>query len=148
MCAYLLEGDATRDHAAGVTRTYIVFLAGTQTVVAYFTLLADSIKLEAHERPPGLPYVTAPAIKLGRFATDEQFSGRRAGHVVLDYVVGLGRSLSTSIGLRYVTLDALPRPPLIAYYEAYGFVRNLTPASPEDGVGIAEEVSMRFDLRS
>lgn len=148
MCSYLLEGDAERDHKAGVTRTYLVRLrTDTDDLVAYFTLLADSIKLEIHERPAGLPYVTAPAIKLGRIAVDERHSRRGVGDIVFDYVVGLGRRLGDSIGLRYVTLDALPRDGLVARYERYGFVRNVTPALAEDGSGNAEEVSMRFDLR-
>jgi GNAT superfamily N-acetyltransferase len=146
LCAYLLDGDAARDHDARVTRTYIVRLKEDGTLVAYFTLLNDAIKLETHERPAGLPYISAPAIKVGRLAVDGRFSGRKVGDVILSYIVGLGRSLGEQIGIRYVTLDALPRPKLIGFYEAFGFVRNVTPATPEDGIGVAEEVSMRFDL--
>ncbi len=60
-------------------------------LVAYFTVLADRIHLETKERPKELRYPNAPAIKLGR------------------------------MGVRYVTLDALPRPGLVTWYERYGF---------------------------
>lgn len=87
----------------------------------------------------------APALKLGRLGVDHRFSGRDVGVYILSYIVGMGRSLRAQVGLRYITLDALPRPNLIKYYSEFGFVRNITPAIGEDG-GDAEEVSMRFDL--
>lgn len=77
---------------------------------------------------------------------DARFGGRGVGDFVLNYVVGLGRSLAHQIGLRYVTLDALDRPTLIARYEKFGFVRNVAPSVSEDGEP-SKEVSMRFDLR-
>ena len=39
--------------------------------------------------------------------------------------MGLARSLSQEAGLRYVTLDALPRDGLVRWYEGYGFKKNL-----------------------
>ena len=115
-------------------------------LVAYFTVLADSIKLDEQERPRDVRYITAPAIKLGRIAVDARFGGRGVGDFVLNYVVGLGRSLAHQIGLRYVTLDALDRPTLISRYERFGFIRNVSPSVSEDGEP-SKEVSMRFDLR-
>ncbi len=46
------------------------------------------------------------------------------GTWILDFVVGLARELSEQVGVRYVTLDALPRERLVQWYADYGFVRN------------------------
>jgi len=91
---YICDGTAAGEELAAVSRSYLI-LAKDADLVGYFTVLADSIRLSAKERPEGVPYSTAPA-----------------------------RSLSEQVGLRYVTLDALGRPRLVQWYSAYGFVKN------------------------
>jgi GNAT superfamily N-acetyltransferase len=146
--AYARE-NALSDEATLMARTYVV-LDGT-TCVAYFTLLADAIRLDLPELPDGVRYLTAPAVKLARLGVSDSAQGRRIGEWILNVVVGLARTLSRDIGIRYVTLDALDRERLVRWYEARGFVRNngehehrlTTTAEREIPLDV---VSMRFDI--
>lgn len=146
---YLCDGTAQEDEKAGVARTYLVMSEGE--FVAYFSVLADAIRLETKERPPGCRYSSAPALKLGRMGRKVEVKGSGIGPWILDYVVGMARDMSKTVGVRYVTLDALKRDRLVAMYEGYGFEKNKGHAK-----GLAkllnknrdelEHVSMRFDI--
>jgi predicted GNAT family N-acyltransferase len=152
---YLCDGTAASDEAAGVSRTYLVWSRGK--LVAYFAVLADSIRLRTKERPRGMRYPTAPAVKLGRMGVGNEYKGRDVGVWILDLVVGIARELANQVGVRYVTLDALQRPTLIDWYEEYGFVRNVGAADLSKlwlkSLGRFKEgdelqhVSMRFDIK-
>ena len=122
---YLAE-IALRDELAGVTRTSVV--RDSDAVVAFVSVLTDSIELDLGERP--VPHPTAPALKLGAMGvrTDykkKDFQGRTLGVWLLDWVVGLAWTLSAQAGLRYVTLDSLPKEKLVSWYEKYGFKKNV-----------------------
>lgn len=147
---YLCDGTADQDQSTSFARTYLVRSNGE--LVGYFSLLADAIRLELKERPLDSRYSTAPAIKLGRMGIDRRFRGQSAGIWILDYIVGLARSLSGAVGIRYVTLDALRKETLVTWYGAYGFAKNkghekglvriLKLASRDE----LQHVSMRFDI--
>ncbi len=151
---YLSDGTAENDEAASVARTYLIH--DGDTLVGYFSVLSDAIRLSGKERPGGTNYSSAPALKLGRMGVHKDYRGQHVGRWILDYVVGLARSLSKQLGIRYITLDALPRERLVQWYEGYGFVRN---PGEEKGRKIIREffrripietdlpnVSMRFDI--
>jgi GNAT superfamily N-acetyltransferase len=123
--AYLTE-SALRDELAGVTRTSLV--RDGDALVAFVSVLFDSIELDPGERP--VPHPTAPALKLGAMGvrTDYEkrdFQGRTLGVWLLDWVVGLAWTLGAQAGLRYVTLDSLPKEKLVNWYSAYGFKKNI-----------------------
>jgi GNAT superfamily N-acetyltransferase len=143
--AYLHE-DALSDERAGFARTYVVLEDGE--IVAYFTLLADSIRLQVDERPEGVRYLSAPAIKIARLGVHDDSRGRRIGEWVVLLVIGLGRELARDVGIRYITLDALPRPRLLEFYAGLGFVPNFAEQSHRvDATGETSiDQSMRFDL--
>ena len=151
---YLCDGTAQKDQLASMARTYIVRSDGA--LVGYFSVLADAIRLSTKERPHGRPYGSAPAVKLGRMGVAKEYRGCGVGEWILDFVVGMARSMSAGVGVRYVTLDALSRDKLVAWYGRYGFVRN---EGHERGLKILREalarisagkdlpqVSMRFDI--
>ncbi len=119
---YLCDGTALRDEGNSVTRTYLVRVG--EDLVGYFSVLADAIQLSTKERPAGTNYSSAPALKLGRMGVDKPYKGQGVGVWILDYVVGLARSLAKEVGVRYVTLDALPEARLVNWYAKYGFVQN------------------------
>lgn len=121
---YLCDGSAVADQRVGYARCYLVTLPDDR-LVGYFAVLTDSIRLRTKERPRGVRYATAPALKLGRMGVDHTFRGRNVGTWILDFVVGMARAIGQEAGVRYVTLDALQRGPLMAWYEGYGFVPNL-----------------------
>ena len=151
---YLCDGTASREEAAGVGRTYLVYSGDQQ--VAYFNVLADSIRLSVKERIEGVPYSSAPAVKLGRMAVALGYQGRGIGTWVLDYVVGMARLMAGSVGVRYVSLDAKTEELATGIYARYGFVRN---EGHETGLKVIRNffrktpmgealphVSMRFDI--
>lgn len=150
LTAYLTDGTAARDQASSVARTYLVRSQGE--LVAYFNVLADAIRLETKEKPDGIVYSSVPALKLGRMGVERGFKKRGVGHWILDYVVGMARATSVSVGIRYVTLDALKKDRLVHWYSSYGFKENkghakllakiLKLASKDD----LSHVSMRYDI--
>ena len=119
---------ALSDEVAGVTRSYLV--RDGDEVVAYVSVLCDAIRMEKEERPTDHP--GAPALKIGLMGVrsdfrngQRKFQERSLGVWLLDWVVGLARSMAAQVGLRYVTLDALPQAKLVAWYERYGFIKNV-----------------------
>ncbi|MDP2955894.1 MAG: GNAT family N-acetyltransferase [Longimicrobiales bacterium] len=152
---YLCDGSAAADQRVGYSRCYLVTLPDGH-LVGYFAVLADSIRLRTKERPKGVRYPTAPAVKLGRMGVDNGFRGRGVGTWILHYVVGLARSVAEEAGVRYVTLDALRRDSLVSWYQRYGFVRNEGEADREIAVlkflkrfkdrADLVHTSMRFDI--
>jgi len=115
--------------------------------------LADSIRLQTKERPNGISYPSAPAIKLGRMGVQTAYRGRGVGPWIIDNVVGLALEIGSKVGVRYVTLDALQRPKLLAMYEGYGFLRNKAETKTlMERFGLKSEkqlhmISMRYDIR-
>ena len=119
---YLLDGSAKRDAGANFSQTYLI-MHGT-SLVGYFSVLTDAIRLKTKERPDGINYPTAPALKLGRLAVCNEHKRKGVATWALKYVVAMGRSISRGCGCRYITLDALQRADSLGLYEDFGFVRN------------------------
>jgi GNAT superfamily N-acetyltransferase len=152
---YLTDGTAASEELAAFSRCYIV-LTDAEEFVGYFNVLADSIRLRGRERPDGIRYSTAPAIKLGRMGVDKSQKRKGVGYWILDYVVGLAREISDEVGVRYVTLDALRKGNLPAWYAKYGFVENLGEQDNRDAIfkwfqgakrsRLPSTVSMRYDI--
>jgi GNAT superfamily N-acetyltransferase len=148
---YICDGTSANDELAGVSRSYLVLL--NDKLVGYFTVSADSIRLDTKERPAKVRYPNAPAIKLGRMGVHLSYWGRGAGEWILDNVVGLAQLLSEQVGIRYVTLDALQRPKLISLYQSYGFVRNKEESKTQRLIRKLKSgqelphVSMRYDIK-
>jgi GNAT superfamily N-acetyltransferase len=152
---YLTDGTAANEELAAFSRCYVV-LTDAEEFVGYFNVLADSIRLRGKERPDGIHYSTVPAVKLGRMGVDKSQKKKGVGYWILDYVVGLARELSDQIGVRYVTLDALRKENLPAWYANYGFVQNLGEQDSRDAnfkwfrgfqrSGLPSTVSMRYDI--
>ena len=147
---YLCDGTARRDQEAGMARTYLVRSSGE--LIGYFSVLADAIRLDTRERPEGCCYSSAPSLKLGRMGVSKDKQGSGVGFWILDYIVGMARAMSSQVGIRYVTLDALKKPTLVAWYKRYGFVEN---RGHEKGLARLlrlrsrdelSHVSMRFDV--
>jgi GNAT superfamily N-acetyltransferase len=152
MNEYILAGDAHTDTAANFSRTYLATHDGE--VVGFLTLLTDSIRLGGREKPPGIPYTRAPAIKLGRLAVRSSVQQCGVGRTLIEYSQGFARDIAGEVGCRYLTLDA--QPERVGYYERQGFVRNHAElrarksyrkdVSNVPDIVVLDHVSMRFDL--
>ena len=119
---YITDGSAVRDMEASYSQTYLVTHKGE--LVGYVSVLADAIHLQTKERPDGVTYPNAPALKLGRMAVRKEYRGNHIGGWMLKYVVAVARQMATTCGCRYVTLDAKRREKLVRFYEEFGFVHN------------------------
>jgi ribosomal protein S18 acetylase RimI-like enzyme len=140
---YVLQGDAHRDQRVGFSRSYIVE-ASDGRLIGYFSLMADTIKLSRGEQTVGVPYFSAPALKIARLAVSVEFQGRGIGNELLAYVKGLAQDLRRAIGVRYLSLDSVEDK--VGWYSARGFVLNSEASDSYEGDHETGERSMRFDL--
>ena len=80
------------------------------TIVSYFTLSSDSIKLttedQSHFEKKGIGYRQFPALKIGRLAVDEKFKNRGVGTEIILRVVGCIFRLSDRVGMRFISVDS------------------------------------------
>ena len=154
---YLHDRDAHRDERVSIARTYIVL--DEDRCVAYFTLVADAIRLDDSEAQAAeIKYLQAPAIKIARIGVCEDYKAEYLskqaekcclGPLLVSLIIGSAKVYGEKVGIRYVTLDALPRKGLVEAYGRMGFVIS----SGEQAERIKErpdtegkEISMRFDL--
>jgi predicted GNAT superfamily acetyltransferase len=117
-------------------------------LAAYITLLADKLTVEEqlllHEE---VKYRTFPAVKVGLLAADRRARG--AERCLMDWALSyVARSISVSLGVRFVTVDALCDPDTgydsSGFYAAIGF-RFANPDEPLPPV--SEYRTMYFDLK-
>ena len=146
---YICDGTSAADEIAGVSRSYLVY-HDDGSLVGYFTVAADSIRLKyREERPKNIKYATAPAIKLGRMGVAVRFQRKGVASWILDVVTGLAQEMAARVGVRYVTLDSLPvSKPL---YVKYGFKPNKEVAKWELIIRNLKDLphtSMRYDIHS
>ena len=154
MNEYFTDGDVERDCLAGVTRCYLVM--HEEQLVGFFAVLADAIRLQNNEKPTGVPYDSAPALKLGRMGVQLQFKRRGVGTAILRYVTAMALEAGERVGIRYLTLDAEPTDGLVEWYLKRGFVKNLGEGWALSTIGRAlgrlkkgeelRQTSMRLDL--
>ena len=118
---YICDGSAAQDQADGITQTYIVM--DGEELVGFVSIICDSIRLNKEERPTRRQ--GAPALKVGYMGVQKKHRGNKVGDWILDQVVGIARSIGKLAGIRFITLDSLPRPGLVKFYEDYGFLKNM-----------------------
>jgi GNAT superfamily N-acetyltransferase len=148
--AFLYE-RAWNDARCGITVTHLLYVKGM--LAAYVTVMADRIKLGSRERPRGVVYGFAPAVKIAQLGVDRRFAGCGLGKLLVAYAVQMAVMFRRRIGCRYVTLDARTEE-LVRWYEAQGFVRNkeeqklrIVDAERRGRTPDGVPVSLRFDLR-
>jgi GNAT superfamily N-acetyltransferase len=142
--AYLADGTAAHDQEVGFSRTYLVRdVEGS--VVGYYTLLADAIRLEDGEVDSAWEYRSAPCIKVARLGVRHDRRGRGIGPVLLDLITVHALELGQQIGVRYITLDAVGDK--VDWYRKRGFEFTRIADQPSTEADKANgDRSMRFDL--
>ncbi len=116
---YWRQGRIQREIDARISQCWI--LRCEDSLAGYITLLAD--KLEVDESillDEGVQYRSFPAIKIGLLAVDRRAkgAGRRLVEWAVEYVAA---EISPTVGVRFMTVDALYDPDTIPPYDASGF---------------------------
>ena len=84
-----------------------------ETVVGFFSLSADSIKIN---KKLEINYKTYPAIKIGRLAVHEHYQNMLIESIIIDWIVGLCLELRKDIGIRFISIDAYNHEKTINFY--------------------------------
>ena len=139
-----LQKDASVYQSEHLSFTRVVF--HEDELVAYITLLTDSIVLKTPEKKKLVDFHSSvmqwPALKIGRLAVATARQKQCGiGKALLQYAVGLAIRIGSEsgVGCRFVTVDAYPAS--IGFYERHGFVFNKNYAEKEQ-----THPSMRYDI--
>lgn len=129
--------------------TYLIEDNQRDKTVAYYSLLADKIIFNPEEKavwnrlnrniPNSKRRRTYPAVKIGRLAVNEDYSGLGIGTFVLDNIKYAFATLRR-LGCRFITVDALKSA--IVFYEKNGF-RFFTDSDKDDDTRL-----MFYDLKN
>lgn len=129
--------------------TYLLEDEEENVTVAYFSLLADKITFNPDEKslwnrlnrniPNSKRRRSYPALKIGRLAVNENYSGKGVGTFVVDSIKYAFTTVKR-LGCRFLTVDALKSA--TSFYEKNGF-RFFTEQDKDD-----ETRLMFFDLKN
>jgi len=141
-----LQKDAPAYQREHLSFTRVVFCQNT--LVAYITLLMDSIVLKTPEKKKLVDFhdcvMQWPALKIGRLAVvtaQQKQSG--IGKALLQYAVSIAVRVGNEfgVGCRFLTVDAYPAS--VGFYERFGFVVNKQYVDKENP---KTHPSMRYDI--
>lgn len=116
---YWRQGRIQRDIDARISQCWI--LRCEDSLAGYITLLTDKLELdEPILLDEGVQYQSFPAIKIGLLAVDKRAkgAGRRLVEWAVEYVAA---EISPTVGVRFMTVDALYDPDTTPPYDASGF---------------------------
>lgn len=116
---YWRQGRIQRDIDARISQCWI--LRCEDSLAGYITLLTDKLELdEPILLDEGVQYQSFPAIKIGLLAVDRRAkgAGRRLVEWAVEYVAA---EVSPTVGVRFMTVDALYDPDITPPYDASGF---------------------------
>ncbi len=116
---YWRQGRIQRDIDARISQCWI--LRCEDSLAGYITLLTDKLELdEPILLDEGVQYQSFPAIKIGLLAVDRRAkgAGRRLVEWAVEYVAA---EISPTVGVRFMTVDALYDPDTTPPYDASGF---------------------------
>ena len=111
------------------------------TIVSAFTVSNDSIRiydlprsrrdymksLTNHEKP----LRRYPGVLIGRLGVNSDFSGKGIGSETLDFIKGWFRSKTNKTGCRFVIVDAVNEPQIVAFYKKNSFTPLFTSEEQE-----------------
>jgi GNAT superfamily N-acetyltransferase len=119
---YWRQGRIQREINARISQCWV--LRSEDSLAGYVTLIADKLDLD---QPilidEGVQYQTFPAIKIGLLAADKRAkgAGRRLVEWSIEYVAS---EIAPSIGVRFLTVDALYDEDMTPPYDASGFYQK------------------------
>ena len=139
--SFLIE-DAMKNQELLISTTYLWFYTKTDQLVAYTTLLSDSLRVKETELEKafidkGILYKSLPALKIGRLCVDERFINRGIGTIIIEFSMSIGIEIGKKVGCRFVVLDS--KKEALEFYERLGFQELRDDKK--------ETVPMYFDLK-
>ncbi|MDD6723653.1 MAG: GNAT family N-acetyltransferase [Bacteroidales bacterium] len=124
---FLLE-DAKHFQRELMAVTYLLEYMEQNKTAAYFSLLADKITFKPDEKgvwnklnrniPNSKRRRSYPAVKIGRLAVNDDYSGQGIGTFILDNIKYAFSNVKR-LGCRFITVDALKSA--VTFYERNGF---------------------------
>ena len=111
-----------KDYAKNLeSKTCIIYLCKYyEKIVGFFTLSADSIKINEKIEPY---YSYYPAIKIGRLGIQKEFHSKKIGTCIIRWITGFCRTLQNKIGIRFISVDAYNHEKQVKFYEKNSFKR-------------------------
>ena len=107
---FLVE-DALKNQDLALSATYLWFTKDTDILIAYITLLCDSLRiretgLEKDFVAKGVFYKARPALKVGRLCVTDNFTHRGIGTQLMYFAMEAVLTLSQYAGCRFIVVDA------------------------------------------
>ena len=132
-----------------LAKTYLLINEENGDVIAYFSLLNDTVRLEETDRatanrinrkiPNSKRRKHYPALKIGRLAVDSRYAGMGFGERIMNTICMMFKHNNRS-GCRFLTVDALASA--TGFYEAKGDFRFFSDADADDATRL-----MYYDLK-
>jgi len=128
-----LHEEAQNYENLNISRTHLLVDTKDDSILAYMSLVADSIQLSKSEKELvdlGLiPFSTFPALKIGKLAVDYKAKSkyRGIGSLMIQLARGFSSNLNDNgIACRFLTIDADVEnsPDVTKFYYKNGFVPN------------------------
>lgn len=129
-----LLNEAFHLQVSGVSKTHLLINKENADIVAYMTLITDSIKLTREEKKVhGLESVifgTFPALKIGQLAVNKKYKDlgyKGIGSLMIELAIGFAFQINENgVACKFITLDADidNNPSVIKFYEKNGFKPN------------------------
>ena len=156
-----LKEDALLQQNQKINVTHVVKEKKTNNVIGYVTIMTDKLRVSNKEKKElnlTEHYSDFPSVKIGRLAVDKNYSGKKIGTAILQYITGLVLESAETIGCRFLIVDSYPKS--AGFYEKRGFVVNLVqdqtrikilkeqPNGAKEIVNknMRETISLRYDL--
>ena len=142
--------DEAKDYETELlAKTYLVVNEENGDLIAYFSLLNDTVRLEDTDKstanrinrkiPNSKRRRHYPALKIGRLAVDTRYARMGFGELILTTICMMFRH-NNRTGCRFLTVDALASA--TGFYQAKGNFRFFTDADKDDDTRL-----MYFDLK-
>lgn len=144
-----LHEDARAYDAHGLTDTTVVFLQGQLNPAAYFSLSADSVRLNDFEQgelglPFDVPITYCPAVKITKLAVASGLQSSGMGEALVALISGI--VAGAPFAVRLLTVDAINQPKVVAFYERVGFQESLADKRERQNQKNRDTVLMIKDL--